>query len=544
METAGTPSSKVTVQCTDPSNLLAIFKSRFDTHTPLKNLHWKSPTRPLRSIPSLEVSLLKNDNLHNGSTPASRRHQIPGLRDTPYVKLYLLRCDDKDAYRESIRKDIKQWIKDNTLEKETKSALRNQEYHDAYEWMIVHVVLPNTPAASQPKSSKHISFDASESTDSLNSKSKWTGKSASTLYDKLRADFSSSKSSVSRVSQVRITEPGRLAGPLSATEIEEQWTDLVSNLKEVILKSFSTRVEQYEEDIRERESQRSLPGWNFCTFFLLKEGLAREFESVGLHNDALGVYDEMELDLSALVKAGSPSNDFESSAGLLPYSRDLKAKLRQALDEARSKHPKPNVSETEMTLAELLTSNPRAQPFDLQRRHYQELILTNQVSVLDLRIYLFTRRMEIFLAQSRVSMHRQSKSKGHEPPVNLTILALLTENALDFITSAARQLRTDLTDAHGDRLAGQDSVIQTLLIGNMVMSWTWMASMQILAIIKPAIEPYVHTLPPDDNSSIESADSLCHPMAPATLNRQSMVCPTKHMFLSVKIGLYLLVQFN
>ncbi|RMZ91692.1 hypothetical protein DV736_g1052, partial [Chaetothyriales sp. CBS 134916] len=508
MEAAGTPTSKVTVQCTDPSNLLGIFKSRFDTRTPLKNLHWKSSSRPLRSIPSLKVSLFQNDNLHNGSTPASRRHQIPGLRDTPYVKLYLLRCDDKDTYRESIRKDIKQWIKDNTLEKESKSALRNQEYHDAYEWMIVHVVLPNTPAASQPKSSKHISLDASESTDSLNSKSKWTGKSQSTIYDKLRADFSSSKSSVSRVAQVRITEPGRLGSPLSAAEIEEQWTDLVSNLKEVILKSFSTRVEQYEDDIRERESQKNLPGWNFCTFFLLKEGLAREFESVGLHDDALGVYNEMELDLNALVKDSVPSNDFESSAGLLPYSRDLKAKLRQALDESRSSQPEPHASETEMTLTELVTSDPRTQPFELNRRHYQELILTNQVSSLDLRIYLFTRRLEIFFAQSRVSTNRQSKSKGHEPPVDLTILALLPEKALDFITSTARQLRMDLTGAYGGRLVGQDSVTQTSLIGNMVASWTWMASMQILDIIKPAIEQYVHGLPADDNSSIESAGSL------------------------------------
>ncbi|RMZ77980.1 hypothetical protein DV738_g4137, partial [Chaetothyriales sp. CBS 135597] len=509
MEAADAPPAKVTVQCTDPSSLLDVFKSRFDARTPLKNLHWKSPSRPLRSIPSLEVSLLPNESLHNGSASASRRHQIPGLRDTPYVKLYLLRCDDKDTYKESIRKDIKQWIKDNTLEKESKSALRNQEYHDAYEWMIVHVVMPNTPAASQPKSSKHIYPDAAESTDSLNSKSKWTGKSPSTIYDRLRADFSSSKSSVLRVSQVRITEPGRLAGPLSAAELEDQWTDFISNLKEVILRAFSTRVEQYEADIRERESQRSLPGWNFCTFFLLKEGLAHEFESVGLHDDAVGVYNEIELDLDAVVKHGSPSNDFESSAGLLPFSPDLKAKLRQALDESSGDHQEPNGSETEITLPELLASNPRTQPFELRRRHYQELILTNQVSSLDLRIYIFTRRLEIFLAQSRrLSTRRQSKSKPRESAVDLTVFALLAERALDFITSAARQLRTDLTNAYGGRLVGQDSAAQSSLIGNMVASWTWMASMQILAIVRPAIEPYLHPPPPDDNTSTDSSESL------------------------------------
>ena len=201
--------SKVTIQCTDPDNLLETFEGRLSTRTPLRNLHWKSSTRPLRSIPSLNISLVRKETAQNATQSGARRHQIPGLRETPYVKLYLLRCDDKESYKESARKEIKQWIKENTMEKESKTTLRNQEHHDAYEWMIIHVVIPGTTAASQPKSSKHISLETSDSTDSVNSKSKWTGKSTSTIFDKLRADFNSSKSPLPRVAQVRITEKGK-----------------------------------------------------------------------------------------------------------------------------------------------------------------------------------------------------------------------------------------------------------------------------------------------------------------------------------------------
>ena len=371
MEAANTsPStSKVIIQCTDPDNLLESFDARLSTRTPLEKLHWKSPTRPLRSIPSLNISLVRKEPTQNGAQTGARRHQIPGLRETPYLKLYLLRCDDRESYKESARKEIKQWIKENTLEKESKSSLRNQEHHDAYEWMIVHVVVPGTPAASQPKSSKHISLETTDSTDSVNSKSKWTGKSSSTIYDKLRADFSSSKVPIPRVAQVRLTEQGKPPGVLPPSEIEEQWNELVLNMKEAILKSFDTRVSQYEEDIRERENQRSLPGWNFCTFFVLKEGLARGFENVGLLDDALAVYSELEIGaLDMTVRQSYDQDDVEGAGALLPYSKDLKTVIRKALDEAPDSGPTSNGHMEPLKLKDVLDPTKKHVTLDHRRQ--------------------------------------------------------------------------------------------------------------------------------------------------------------------------------
>lgn len=477
MEAAVPSSSKVILQCTDPSGLLDQFQAALEPRTPLKNLHWKSPSRPLRSIPSLNVSLVRKEASPSGAQSNARRHQIPGLRETPYVKLYLLRCDDKEAYKETARKEIKQWIKDNTLEKESKSSLKNHEHHDAFEWMIVHVVVPGTQAASQPQSSKHISVQDTESTDSVNSKSKWTGKSSSTIHDKLRADFSSSKLPIPRVAQVRLTDPAKPPGALGPSDIEEQWKDFVDNLKASILKSFDTRVAQYEDDIREREGQRNLPGWNFCTFFILKEGLARGFENVGLLEDALAVYSELEAGLDSVVQEQSTREEADLSGALLPFSNDLKTIIRQALDaEAEQLEPE----QAPLRLTDVVAQTPDKLLFDAQRRKLREMILANNASPLEIRTHIFTRQREILLRQAKTS-----STPSKIDIIDIGIMADLADLALNFMNLGSRELRADVQTAWGGRLSGEERAMQKVIIGNVVASWSWAAVTQILGDLLP-----------------------------------------------------------
>jgi hypothetical protein len=44
----------------------------------------------------------------------------------------------------------------------------------------------------------------------------------------------------------------------------------VNKIKEGILFSFDAAVGQREDEVRRSENQRQMPGWNFCTFFILK----------------------------------------------------------------------------------------------------------------------------------------------------------------------------------------------------------------------------------------------------------------------------------
>lgn len=472
--------SKVIIQCTDPSNVFESLEPRLSAKSPLRNLHWKSPTRPLRSIPNLNISVTREDkpgaSLHN-----VRRHQIPGLRETPYVKLYLLRCDDKERYKESARKDLRQWIKSNTPPSDSKSSTKANENYDAFEWLIVHVVLPNTPAASQPRSSKNIPLGATDSTDSVNSKSAWTGKSHSTILDKLKADFnSSSKSGFNRVTQVRLLDSGDKPSPLSPADIEGQWQDLVETLKACILRSFDSRVLQYEYDIRERDAQRSLPGWNFCTFFVLKEGLALGFENVGLLDDSLAVYDELSLGLDALVNDEAENSDPDDHGALLRFSKDSKSLLRTAL-ETDGQDASPIDQDQNWDLPRILAVDRAIFPFDADRKKYRNLILANQVSALDLRIYLFTRQMEILLRHGRADTTKLQGS--NKPGANLNTIAEVAERGIRFINLAARTLRSELYEAWGGQEGLSDAELhhQSTVTGNIVSSWVWTAVMQILS---------------------------------------------------------------
>jgi hypothetical protein len=404
------------------------------------------------------------------------------------VKLYLLRCDDKETYKEKVRKEVRHWIKSQTSTGDGKSsANKSQEDHDAFEWLIVHVVLPNTPAASQPKSSKHISLETTDSTDSVNSKSKWSGKNSSTIFDKLRADFSSSsKSSINRVSQVRLLESNDKSTALSPAELEEQWQDLTESLKACILRSFDARVAQYESDIRERDNQRNLPGWNFCTFFVLKEGLAKGFESVGLLDDALAVYDELSLGLDGLVKEQAQHDDHDDSGALLSFSKESKNLLRAALDpEAQSSSQ--DRSKTAFDLQSILSADRDAFPFDVERKNYRHLILSNDVSALDLRIYLFTREMEILTRQGRGDLLKSPEAS--KTSANLSVLADLTERGVQFINLAARTLRLELYNAWGGQegLSTEELHTQRTITGNIVSTWKWRASMQLLGQVLPSL---------------------------------------------------------
>lgn len=482
MEAAdGSIHSKTIVQFTDPSNLFDDVAPLLQKRLPLGNLHWKSPSRPLRSIEELDVSLEREQ----AQALAGPRHQIPGLRQTPFVKVLLLRCDDKEQYKESVRKDAKEWVKSLGISSSGKPSNKGQERHDAFEYIVLHVVLPGTTAASQPKSSKHISVEATESTDSVNStsKSKWTGKSSSTVFDKIRADFaSSSKAPFERAAQIRLTDPAKPSNALSPLDIEEQWQDLIEKLKTAILQSFDSRVAQYEEDIRDREAQRTLPGWNFCTFFILKEGLARGFENVGLLEDALQMYEELDAGLDAVIQEQAKADFSDAANALLPYAADLKDIIRAVLEE--QKPTNGAVPPVALNLQSWAEAEAKRFPWKLERRNYQQMILTNQVSALDFRIYMFIRQMQILLRRATVSVST-SKSRSNRQSGSrwdADILSGICQRSIRFIGVAARNLRQDLFAAWGGQegLPEDELATQQLVIDNVVASWKWASCLQIL----------------------------------------------------------------
>lgn len=588
-----------TVEYFDPHNVYRLLSPGLLPRLPLRNLHWESHAGPLRSIQSLHVDFVpaaearalsvgsasdlsrvrssdtvsgddgfrvqslgakiaekdQPDSRSGARWAKGRRHQIPGLRQTPYLKVFFLRCDDNDTYKSSARKQIREWIKDHTPPAQSTIKVNAQENHDAYEWLIIHVIVPNTAAATQPRTSS---------------------KGSSTILEKLKADFNgSSKSSPDRVAQIRIgvnDVPYDLlprvvpAIPGSYTETpkehEESWHDLITKFKSLILASFDMRVTQYEEDIKEKDAQRSLPGWNFCTFFVLKEGLARGFESVGLVEDALVGYDELAIGLEAVAtdQVGSTRPGTQSASGLLPFTPDLTrqfvlaraAILREEGVETESNGP------IDLQNAAVSPTDNDEIPLSASRKNYRELILANDISRFDFRCYIFARQLSLLLRMGNAYSSREEllaklkeQREAHLQGVaarsipaqpadeseDLTILGEICRRALNFVTSISRLMREDLqvcavqiqSEASSDSPESSKSTstdfATTQAINNIVIAFTFSVTQQILAqtstkslpIPPSTLTPPIDAQGQEQKVSIPEPKTMMHPARSTSL---------------------------
>lgn len=509
---------------------------------------------------------------------ATRRHQIPGLRRTPYLKVLFVRCDDNDSYKAGVRAEVREWVKENITQspstssskKDTRNAAEN---HDAFEWLIVHVVVPNTAAATQPRTSGGAGKDgSSETVPTKTSTSRW-GKGSSTILEKVRADFNvSSKSTTDHVAQIRIginDVPYDLlprvvpAVPTGYTETEEDakvaWGELMDKTKRLILSSFDMRVTQYEEDIKERDAMRNLPGWNFCTFFILKEGLARGFESVGLVEDSLVGYDELSFGLDAIIQEQAAAGSSEVPGGsLLAYTDDLKQLAQKSMTAANTgsmefeDEESVDLQSKEANSAESFDDIP----ISVFKKPYRELILANNVSIFDFRCYIFARQIALLLRQGnamstreelvmKLKEQQESVLKGVAPRApppkqtdeseNLSMLAEICKRTLEFIPAVSQVMRRDvicaLTDQKKQETTDVKSEVEapsahdnlvTEVAENIVASFAFSIAQQILAQTSTDALPIPPaTAAPSTDDSSEPKASLSEPKTLAHPTRSS-----------------------
>ncbi|KAG8906639.1 hypothetical protein FRB99_006427 [Tulasnella sp. 403] len=312
-------------------HVFSSLKERF----PLRNLHWKSTSRPsIRTVQELGVELVSFDALRD--EPSS---QVPAtVLERPLLNIYFVSCDDADMYKNAIRKQIRDW-----------HALVTQRRNQ--EWLIVLVVRP----------------DAQAQTNRLFQRG--------TILDKIRADFNVAK-------RDRCAQLAWAVG----SEDPAAWTDLISKMKEGLISSFDANIIQREEEVKRSELQRQMPGWNFCTFFILKasgESMATSFEGMNLIEDAKIQYDELEAAFFQVLKEKNLSW-FGHLGGTAPN------------DDS----------------APLLSTTKKA---------YRELIISNTISVFDFRSYLLARQCSLLARLGHIS---EAASK-----------------AAHFITAFARTLR-------------------------------------------------------------------------------------------------------
>lgn len=513
--------SRVKVEYTDPSNIFPIFTRDLSTRLPLNELYWSSITRPIRSINNLQLDLVSDEQAKLQSEPSSseasagnqenglpskgegarkgRRHQIPGLRKTPYLKIYLLHCEDVETYRASSRKHLREWIKDHTPSQST-TNLSKPDNHDAYEWLIIHV------NSASPDGSTNTSRPSS-SAEKRSSSSRWPSRGSTSVIEKLRADFNStSKNAIDRIAQIQLSHASidTTAQANQRTEDGKNgWDDLIVKLKSLILASFDLRVSQYEDDIREREGQKKVFGWNFNTFFVLKEGLAMGFENLGLLDDALTVYRELAFGLEAAIEEQHGGGAQQQTAHFVDYTNDLYEAFKGVRNLTFDQTDEDSVAESRIV-------DPGIYLLDTDRKPFREMILSNKISVLDFKCYVFARETSLILRLANASSKRvrrksaaittnestvndkhlvddalRPNSNDHGPE-NLLLLAEAVKSSTEFVTSTAQIIRQDVEKAidhdlsHDHANGNLEQAKDDSPIDDFVSSWLFSASQCIL----------------------------------------------------------------
>lgn len=136
----------------------------------------------------------------------------------------------------------------------------------------------------------------------------------------------------------------------------------MAKAKELISLNISNLIDSYEEEGRKVVAKRMEQGWNFCHFFLLKEGLVFVMRKINDLNGCLHRYNELELTF---------------------FQEDQKKRLDY------------------FVILEKGDDSP--QVLDVRRKSYRSSIYANTITEFDFRTYLFARTVNTLFELKNLS---------------------------------------------------------------------------------------------------------------------------------------------
>ncbi|CAB3233344.1 unnamed protein product [Arctia plantaginis] len=303
--------NKPIVTCAGDWNLFCTLEAPLVAAIPQDSCEWRrSYGRATKSV-YLEASFIK----YNKDKVLSELN----LLKKPILHIYWTDCVDIEYYKTTLREDIETWHK---------------QLDAVTDWMIVLVE----------------TYDIRKTNKLL---------PRTTVLDKIKGDFG-----VKQTEDRFIT----VINPIkSEARSAESWRSLVAKIRHFILVAYNKSLIKFEEHMREQREKRNDPEWDFCKYFILQEQLAFVLEMLGLYDEALVQYDELDALFSQFVLN---SNVTESPKWLDTFKQ-------------------PVTSWQAVRLTALVPQQLR------------ELIIKRKASLLDFRSYLFQRQSAMLLPSSK-----------------------------------------------------------------------------------------------------------------------------------------------
>ncbi|EST05702.1 TRAPP II complex, TRAPPC10 [Kalmanozyma brasiliensis GHG001] len=377
------------------------------------------PGSTIRTIQTLDVALKPlTDEIRRwrGDPGFFEQPGGAGLLDRPFVHLYLVVCEDSEHYRTTVRNEIRSWISSlsffhskqavasagtPTLASSSRTSLGLGSFRSGTPPVRSETppIVPSSSGRNTPTSSS-VSTKASSNTaaysgpsepeylivlitppegsgirasdgpsaagaDAKTGMSRFMNKSKGNVLEKIRADFNTSKKEhvvqLSRLPPVPSAPLGR-AGMHSMDPTI--WAELLTKMREAASSTFTTTIEAQEEEIARCGVTKAQQGWDFCSYFFAKDSLARTLEAVGLKDDAVGQYEDLEIVFASAMQSGAVS--FAPVGGDDPDDDSLPL-------------------------------------LDVTKKPYAELIRRREISLFDFRCYLFARKSALLGKMGRVA---------------------------------------------------------------------------------------------------------------------------------------------
>ncbi|EQC41077.1 hypothetical protein SDRG_02130 [Saprolegnia diclina VS20] len=268
--------SGVSVHFEDHGDVWQFVLPSLDERLPLRNIAWKNHLQVNKTIDRLYIHF---HQVHTQAQLLKQPSAMPtGVPPTGLVFLFVVKCEDLATYKTKIKPALSAWV-------DRMNLLKN-------EWLVLYVPL-GTQATSSTTAATTV---ASRGLSAFGTSFRDSSKVYRRIFEKLRADFGDKNDRLDRLCKIEVLEGNTVVGaaPGQQPQHEAQWSELLLKLKTCIMEAFETRCCEYEEELRLLDAKRSLSGWDFSSFFQVKESLALLYSQTSLYDDALRHYDELE----------------------------------------------------------------------------------------------------------------------------------------------------------------------------------------------------------------------------------------------------------
>jgi hypothetical protein len=301
----------------------------------------------------------------NGLGTICSRHWS-AMHTNPYMHIMLIMCDDADDYKNTIKPKLRDWV----------SYMNDREY----EYIILYV-----PTSTSESLLKKISLYR--------------------VFDKLKTDFNDRKNGIDHVIKINLNSAMQQKNPTPLPP--QQFKELGARIRDGVLVEFAHRCAKYEEEIKKFDLNRKLPGWQFCHYFIVKEGLAFTIEQFGLYVNALGIYSQLF--------------SFYITQDDVRLDSFIKKKKTTKSDQVVEMISDQDAEIESFRLIKIL---------DTSAKPYREMIYNTDVTEFDFYNYVFARQIQLFFKMNNpyeAAVHTKqfipdmvSEMESHMLPTGMT----------------------------------------------------------------------------------------------------------------------------